>query len=58
VQGRRVNDIFHNVPSTYRRLPMDAVAERAAGKQAFEQRLLERLTCAAGRRRACSTACW
>lgn len=44
VQGRRVNDIFHNVPSTYRRLPMDAAAERAAGKQAFEQRLLERLT--------------
>ena len=44
VQGRRANDIFHNVPSTYRRLPLDAAAERAAGKKEFEQRLLEQLT--------------
>ncbi|EJL72912.1 folate-dependent phosphoribosylglycinamide formyltransferase PurN [Variovorax sp. CF313] len=43
VQGRRVNDMFHNVPSTYRRLPLDAAAERATGKKEFEQRLLERL---------------
>ena len=43
VQGRRVNDMFHNVPSTYRRLPLDAAAERAVGKKEFEQRLLERL---------------
>ncbi|MFS2163675.1 formyltransferase family protein [Variovorax sp. Varisp62] len=43
VQGRRVNDMFHNVPSTYRRLPLDAAAERAAGKKEFEQRLLDRL---------------
>ncbi|MFM9926618.1 formyltransferase family protein [Variovorax sp. H27-G14] len=42
-QGRRVNDIFHNVPSTYRRLPLEATAERAAGKKEFEQRLLDRL---------------
>jgi len=42
-QGRRVNDIFHNVPSTYRQLPLDASAERAAGKKEFEQRLADRL---------------
>ncbi|MFV0674379.1 formyltransferase family protein [Variovorax sp. tm] len=44
VQGRRVNDILHNVPSTYRRLPLDAAALRATGKKEFEQRLLDRLT--------------
>lgn len=42
-QGRRVNDLFQAVPSTYRRLPLDAAAERAAGKKDFEQRLLARL---------------
>jgi folate-dependent phosphoribosylglycinamide formyltransferase PurN len=44
VQDRPVNDLFHNVPSTYRRLPLAATAERAAGKRDFERRLLEKLT--------------
>ncbi|MEV4781817.1 N(5)-hydroxyornithine transformylase PvdF [Burkholderia sp. LMU1-1-1.1] len=43
VGGRRVNDLLCAIPSTYRRLPLDATAERAAGKSAFEARLLDRL---------------
>ena len=43
VGGRRVNDLLCAIPSTYRRLPLDAGAERAAGKSAFEARLLDRL---------------
>lgn len=45
VQGRPLDDLFCAIPSTYRRLPRDVhdVRERAAGKQAFERRLLERL---------------
>lgn len=42
VGGRRVNDLLCAIPSTYRRLPLDA-AERAAGKSAFEARLLDKL---------------
>ncbi|KVC58643.1 N(5)-hydroxyornithine transformylase PvdF [Burkholderia stagnalis] len=42
VDGRPVDELFCAIPSTYRRLPRDA-RERAAGKQAFERRLLERL---------------
>ncbi|ELX08676.1 folate-dependent phosphoribosylglycinamide formyltransferase PurN [Janthinobacterium sp. HH01] len=42
VGGRRVNDLLCAIPSTYRRLPLDA-AERPAGKRAFEARLLDRL---------------
>jgi folate-dependent phosphoribosylglycinamide formyltransferase PurN len=42
VQGKRVNDLLHGVPSTYRRLALDA-AERPAGKRAFEARLLDKL---------------
>lgn len=42
VGGRRVNDLLCAIPSTYRRLPVDA-AERAAGKSAFEARLLDKL---------------
>ncbi|MGZ2744820.1 formyltransferase family protein [Burkholderia stagnalis] len=42
VDGRPVDALFCAIPSTYRRLPRDA-RERAAGKQAFERRLLERL---------------
>jgi folate-dependent phosphoribosylglycinamide formyltransferase PurN len=42
VQGRPLDELFCAIPSTYRRLPRDA-HERAAGKQAFERRLLERL---------------
>lgn len=42
VQGRPVDELFCTIASTYRRLPRDA-RERAAGKQAFERRLLERL---------------
>lgn len=37
-QGRLLNDMLHSVPSTYRRLPLEA-AERHAGKSDFEQRL-------------------
>jgi folate-dependent phosphoribosylglycinamide formyltransferase PurN len=43
VQGRRMNDLLHAVPSTYRREPMDAAA-RPAGKKAFERRLLDKLS--------------
>lgn len=43
VQGRRLNDLFCPVPSTYRRLPLSDKAGRKAGKHDFEQRLLERL---------------
>lgn len=42
VQGRAVNDLLHAVPSTYRRLPLNA-PQRAAGKNDFEQRLLDTL---------------
>lgn len=42
VGGRRVNDLLCAIPSVYRRLPLDA-AERAAGKSAFEARLLDKL---------------
>lgn len=42
VQGRRLNDMFHSVPSEYRRLPLDA-AERPAGKRRFERSLLDKL---------------
>ncbi len=42
VQGRRVNDLLHAVPSTYRRHPLQA-PERPAGKRAFERRLLDKL---------------
>lgn len=38
-QGRLLNDMLQPIPSTYRRLPLDA-AERPAGKSDFEQRLL------------------
>ena len=40
--GRRLNDLLCSVPSTYRRLPLDA-ADRPAGKRVFEARLLDRL---------------
>jgi folate-dependent phosphoribosylglycinamide formyltransferase PurN len=43
VQGRRVNDLLCAVPSTYRRLPLDA-AERPAAKREFEARLSDKLT--------------
>lgn len=42
VQGRRVNDLLHAVPSTYRRQPLDA-PQRVTGKRAFEARLLDKL---------------
>lgn len=42
VQGKRVNDLLHGVPSTYRRLALDA-PERPAGKSRFEARLLDKL---------------
>jgi len=42
VQGRRLNDLMHSVPSSYRRLPMQS-AERPAGKRAFENSLQEKL---------------
>lgn len=42
VQGRRLNDLLCSIPSTYRRLPMNA-HERVAGKSDFEARLLDRL---------------
>ncbi|SAL44679.1 siderophore biosynthesis-like protein [Caballeronia peredens] len=43
VQGVPVTSLLHAVPSSYRRLPMDAVVERAAQKSAFERRLLDKL---------------
>ncbi|WP_151634000.1 N(5)-hydroxyornithine transformylase PvdF [Noviherbaspirillum aerium] len=42
VQGKRVNHLLRAVPSTYRRLPLDA-RERRAGKSRFEARLLDTL---------------
>jgi len=42
VGGRRVNDLLCAIPSTYRRLPLDA-AGRVPGKSAFEARLLDKL---------------
>ncbi len=42
VQGRLVLDLLRPVPSEYRRLPLGA-AGRAAGKSAFEARLLRQL---------------
>lgn len=42
VQGRSLNELMHSVPSTYRRLPLNA-PERVAGKDDFEQRLLHKL---------------
>jgi folate-dependent phosphoribosylglycinamide formyltransferase PurN len=42
VQGRRLNDLLHGVPSVYRRLSLDAV-DRRAGKSAFEARLQDKL---------------
>jgi folate-dependent phosphoribosylglycinamide formyltransferase PurN len=41
-QGRLLRDMLHPVPSSYRRLPMNA-PERAAGKSAFERALLDKL---------------
>lgn len=42
VQGRKVDDLLENVPSTYRALPLGGSA-RPAGKSDFERRLGERL---------------
>jgi folate-dependent phosphoribosylglycinamide formyltransferase PurN len=42
VQGRLVNDLLENVPSTYRALPLGDTG-RPAGKSDFERRLGERL---------------
>lgn len=42
VQGKPVNALLRGVPSTYRRLPLDA-PERPAGKSHFEARLLDKL---------------
>lgn len=42
VQGRPVNGLLENVPSTYRALPLGD-SERPAGKSDFERRLGERL---------------
>ncbi|MGK6310847.1 formyltransferase family protein [Variovorax sp. DT-64] len=41
-QGRGLAGLLHSVPSTYRRLPLDA-ADRAQGKSDFERRLLHKL---------------
>lgn len=41
-QGKTLTDLFHAVPSEYRRLPLDA-AERVAGKRRFENTLLDKL---------------
>ncbi len=41
-QGKTLTDIFHSVPSEYRRLPLDAV-DRVAGKSRFERTLLDKL---------------
>ena len=41
-QGKTLTDIFHSVPSEYRRLPLDA-ADRVAGKSRFERTLLDKL---------------
>ena len=42
VQGRLLREMLHAVPSTYRRLPLDA-AERPAAKSAYERTLLDKL---------------
>lgn len=42
-QGRLLREMLHPVPSSYRRLPLEAKAERAAGKSAFERTLLDKL---------------
>lgn len=42
VQGRRVNDLLHSVPSSYRQLPRDD-ARRVDGKRVFEAALLQKL---------------
>lgn len=41
-QGRLLREMLHPVPSSYRRLPLNA-PERAAGKSAFERALLDKL---------------
>lgn len=41
-QGRRLNDLLCPIPSTYRRLPLNAPG-RPAGKSDFEARLLDKL---------------
>jgi len=41
-QGRRLRDMLHPVPSTYRRLPRDAAA-RSAAKSDYERTLLDKL---------------
>ncbi|WP_250441331.1 MULTISPECIES: N(5)-hydroxyornithine transformylase PvdF [unclassified Caballeronia] len=43
VRGVPVTSLLHAIPSSYRRLALDAVSERAAQKSAFEKRLLEKL---------------
>jgi folate-dependent phosphoribosylglycinamide formyltransferase PurN len=43
LRGVPVTRLLHAIPSSYRRLPMDAVGERAARKSAFERRLLDKL---------------
>lgn len=42
VQGQKLIDISENIPSDYRRFPIDSM-ERKNGKHAFEMRLLKRL---------------
>lgn len=42
VHGRKVVDMIHAVPSSYRQYPLDA-DERPAGKSDFEKRLLNKL---------------
>lgn len=42
VQGHLLNDLLCTVPSTYRRLPLQA-EERVAGKREFEAKLLDKL---------------
>lgn len=42
VQGRAVNELLENIPSTYRALPLGD-SQRLAGKSDFERRLGERL---------------
>ncbi len=41
-QGRRLRDLLHPVPSTYRSLPLDA-PERPAAKRAYEEALEDKL---------------
>lgn len=42
VQGRKMNDLLHATPSTYRRYPRNA-PERLQGKSLFEKHLLDKL---------------